>query len=71
MTGSELRTIRHRLGLSAQDLARVVGVSGERTVFKWEYGERGIPGPVEVLIELILKYQIVRLHLGLPATLED
>lgn len=46
MTPTEFKAIRHVLGLSAQGLARALGVSDGRTVRRWEAGDRGIPGPV-------------------------
>lgn len=53
MTPAELKAKRHALGLSAERFARAVGVHGGRTVRKWEAGERDIPGPVIVILEMI------------------
>ena len=50
MTPTEFKAIRHALGLSAQGLARALGVSDGRTVRRWEAGDRDIPGPVRVLM---------------------
>jgi DNA-binding transcriptional regulator YiaG len=52
MTPAELRTLRHSLGLTQPQMAERLGVStsGYR---KWEHGERGISGPVLILIEQI------------------
>ena len=52
MTPDQLRTFRKSLGLSQAEFARAVGVSSDRTVRKWEDGERDIPGPVEALSDL-------------------
>jgi transcriptional regulator with XRE-family HTH domain len=52
MTPTELRTLRHALGLTQPQMAEGVGVSvsGYR---KWEHGERGISGPVLILLNQI------------------
>lgn len=52
MTPAELKSKRHALGLSAERFARLVRVRSGRTVRKWEAGDRDIPGPVEVIVEL-------------------
>jgi DNA-binding transcriptional regulator YiaG len=65
MTPAELKSARQALGLSVGGLARVVGVSGERTVRKWERGDRDIPGPVKVLVALMLESAAVRKSLGI------
>lgn len=54
MTGEQLRRSRLALGLTLDEFARLVRVSGGRTVRKWEDGEREVPGPVAVLTELFL-----------------
>lgn len=54
MTPAALKSARRVLGLSAEGLARCLGVSGGRTVRKWEAGDRAIPGPVALLIERML-----------------
>jgi len=42
------------LGLSAEGLARVLRVEDGRTVRRWEAGEREIPGPVIVVMEVMM-----------------
>jgi DNA-binding transcriptional regulator YiaG len=54
MTGQDLRRSRLALGLTLDEFARLVRVSSGRTVRKWEDGEREIPGPVTVLVDLFL-----------------
>lgn len=54
MTGDELRQARVALALTLDEFARLVRVSSGRTVRKWEDGEREVPGPVAVLVELFL-----------------
>lgn len=53
MTGPELKSTRHALGLTAEGFARLVRVESGRTVRRWESGERDIPGPVLALLDLI------------------
>jgi DNA-binding transcriptional regulator YiaG len=53
MTPEELKAARRTLGLSAEGFARLVRVESGRTVRRWESGERDIPGPVTVIIELL------------------
>ncbi|MFI5014545.1 MAG: helix-turn-helix domain-containing protein [Hyphomicrobiales bacterium] len=55
-TPAELRAARDFLGLSAQGLARMVGVDDGRTIRRWEAGERELPGSVIVMVETALGY---------------
>lgn len=57
MTPSDFRAARAQLGLSAAGLAKALrlGKGGDRTVRRWEAGERDIPGPVEVAVEMMLE----------------
>lgn len=64
MTPDELKEARHRLGLSANALADLVGVSDGRTVRRWEAGDRDIPGPVQVLLRALLANAAVRKYFG-------
>ena len=57
MTPADLKAARHVLGLSAEGFARAVRVESGRTVRRWEAGDRDIPGPVTVLVELWLDPQ--------------
>lgn len=59
MTPTELREARRKLGLSAAALARALelGKGGDRTVRRWEAGEREIPGPVRVVLRMLLERQ--------------
>jgi DNA-binding transcriptional regulator YiaG len=52
MTPDELKAKRHALGLSAERFAQMVRVQSGRTVRKWEAGDRDIPGPVIVILEM-------------------
>jgi len=53
VTPRALKSTRKSLGLSQAEFARMVGVASDRTVRKWEDGERDIPGPVIVIMGLI------------------
>ena len=44
---------RDELGLSTARLAKRLGVS-ERTVWRWQHGEQGIPRPILATLELLL-----------------
>lgn len=52
------------MGLSAEALARLVGVQGGRTVRRWEAGDRDIPGPVIVLVTALMQSAAVRRYFG-------
>ena len=53
MTPAALKAARKSLGLSQAEFARLVRVASDRTVRKWEDGERDIPGPVKVIMRII------------------
>jgi len=55
MNHIEFKTIRIKLGLTQDAMARKLLVSGQRTIRKWETGERKIPGPVAVALYSILR----------------
>lgn len=52
MTPAELKEARQSLGLSQSELAALCHVQSDRTIRKWESGERDIPGPIIVLVAL-------------------
>ena len=58
MTPADFRKIRHTLDLSAQHMARALGVSDGRTVRRWEAGDRDIPGPAIKLMRLLKRGKI-------------
>lgn len=64
MTPTQLKAARHVFGLSAEGFARLVRVESGRTVRRWESGERGIPGPVIVLVTALQESQAVRRYFG-------
>lgn len=65
MTPTQFKDARERLGLSQAELSLIFGVATDRTVRRWEAGERDIPGPVIVLMKLILRSAEAREILGL------
>jgi DNA-binding transcriptional regulator YiaG len=63
VTPAELKSLRHGLGLSTQGCARMLRLKSERTVRKWEAGDTEIPGPAEIVLELIRDLAAVRKRL--------
>lgn len=55
MTPAELTSARKALGLTQEALAIAIGVSGGRTVRKWEAGDRAIPQSVAKLVAILVK----------------
>jgi len=53
MTPEQFRAIRQRAGLSQARLAALLRLSDGRTIRRYESGERPIPGPVSLLMEMI------------------
>lgn len=69
MTPEELKSIRQSLRLSHARFAKLVRVSGEKTVRRWELpvgapDKRDIPGPVMVLAEALRDSRAVRRYFG-------
>jgi DNA-binding transcriptional regulator YiaG len=64
MTPETLKSARHALGLSAEGMARLVGVESGRTVRRWEAGERDIPGPVTIIVAALIESDDVRRYFG-------
>ena len=58
--GMTIKRLRNQLELSQSDLAHVIGVSSDRTVRRWEDGERDAPGPAIILMTLMVKYPQIR-----------
>ena len=65
MTGTDLKALRLRLGMSAAKFAAFLGVAEQRTIRRWEAGEAPIPGPVALLMRGIGASAAVRSYYGL------
>jgi len=55
MSAINIKKIRNDLGLSQSQFARMVGVASDRTVRRWEEGERDVPGSVILIIYVMSK----------------
>jgi len=55
MTPQEFKAARLELGLSQREMASDLGVFDQRTVRRWEHGERRIPGEMEIVIAYWLR----------------
>ena len=59
MDAEQFRQAREVLGMTQTELAHKVGVKPgkhmDRTVRRWEKGERKVPGSVAALVELLLR----------------
>tara|TARA_Y100001963_G_scaffold27757_1_gene37755 strand:- start:845 stop:1054 length:210 start_codon:yes stop_codon:yes gene_type:complete len=53
MTPKEFKATRRDLGLSLAEVADAFRVESDRQVRRWETGERDIPGPAQVLMDLL------------------
>ena len=53
MTPAELKTIRARAGLTQSGLAAVLRIEDNRTIRRYEAGDRAISGPVSILLEML------------------
>jgi DNA-binding transcriptional regulator YiaG len=56
MTPADIKSARHRLGISQAGLAEALrlGPNGERTVRRWETGDVPVTGPASVAIEYMV-----------------
>ena len=74
MTGEELRAARKALGITQAKCAQIVGLTADssaNTIGKYERGEYPVPPYVETILDLALRYEVVRkrLKIGHPASL--
>jgi DNA-binding transcriptional regulator YiaG len=53
MSPDEFKRARLELGMSQNDIAEFLGVASDRTIRRWEEGDKDIPGPVLLVLELI------------------
>jgi DNA-binding transcriptional regulator YiaG len=55
-----MKKARATLGdLKTAELAQIIGIRWDRTVRKWESGERAIPEPVAILIRMFLENPVL------------
>ena len=60
MTPAEMKKARAKLGdLKTAELAQIIGIRWDRTVRKWEAGERAIPEPVAILIRMFVENPVL------------
>lgn len=60
MTPAEMKIARAKLGdLKTAELAQIIGIRWDRTVRKWESGERAIPEPVAILIRMFVENPVL------------
>jgi DNA-binding transcriptional regulator YiaG len=60
LTPKQLKLAREKLGgLTQEELAEMIGIKWGRTVRKWEAGERSVPEPVSILINLFIDHPIL------------
>jgi len=64
MTGDEFHDARLTLGVSTDELAKIVGVS-RRSAFRYDASEWPVPRPLALLIRMAVKYPAVRHELGI------
>ncbi len=56
MTPGQFKAARRALGLSQNAIAKALGVKSDRTIRRWEAGDRDVPGPAEVAVESFLRH---------------
>ena len=69
LTGPEFRFLRKQMGLSAKDLAEIMGVRRE-SLSRWETGAESIGAPSDRLIRLIYGVRCMPNDAKLPAHLQ-
>lgn len=64
MSPAQLKAARKKLGLSADELAKLVGVSS-RSMTRYESGRRETPYAIGLLLSLAMRFKAVRRDLGI------
>lgn len=59
MTPADFRAAREALGLSIADLAAILRVD-QSAVYRWEAGEREVPGPARLAMTALTEFPAVR-----------
>lgn len=68
MTGSELRTVISRLGITQAAFGMAIDVDA-RTVRRWLAGDRNVPPHMCVLVKVLTTLPEARTMIGLPREL--
>lgn len=63
MTPAQLKRARAQLGISAETLARTVGVSSGRVVRKWEAKNGTVPPYAALIVRILCEDETWRRHL--------
>lgn len=53
MTPAEIQSIRKRARLTQSGLARVLRITDQRTIRRWENGDIPVSGPASIILEMI------------------
>lgn len=53
MTPQTFHSIRKRHGYTCRGIASALRIGDERTIRRWEKGERAVSGPASILMELL------------------
>ena len=53
MTGTDIRTIRQKLGFSQEEFARLLGYRRIQTISEFELDKKPLPRPALILLTLI------------------
>lgn len=53
MTPAAFKSIRKRAGMTIRGLADLLRISDEKTIRRYERGDRAISGPVSLLMEML------------------
>ena len=59
MTPKQFKAARRELDLTQNGMAQALGIASDRTVRRWEAGERDIPGPAIVAIAYMLEFGLM------------
>ena len=60
MTPQQLKSARAQLGgLTQSQMAEIIGIKHDRTIRKWESGERPVPDAVAMLLNLFLENPVL------------
>ena len=53
MSPTEVQSIRKLAGLTQSGLARVLRITDQRTIRRWENGDIPVSGPASVILEML------------------